>query len=143
MYKRNNVVDFVEAPPKLDASKVKVLAVDQFPQQEFNKGMNGFTRREIAIVLDSGNRELQLSMMSRMQENTLPASKPDLSDAQRIKQCFSRYAQTPAEVDRYIEYYLRDNPPEMPKSEFVENDVVHSELSPGVAPPNLDVKADS
>lgn len=143
MFKRKIDIDFVEAPPKLDSSKIKVLAVDQFPQQDFNKGMNGFARREIAIVLDSSNCDLQLSMLSHLQANTLPASNPDLSDAQRIKACFSRYAQTPAEVDRYIEYYLRDNPPEQPKSVFEESNVGPSELSPGAAPPSLDVKADS
>lgn len=136
MFKRKINIDFVEAPPKLDASDVKVLAVDQFPQQDFNKGMNGFTRRDIAIALDNNNQELQLSMLSRLQETSLPASKPDLTDVQRIKQCFSRYAQTPAEVDRYIEYYLRDNPPEQPKSAFEDSKLVDVEEPKPATPVN-------
>ena len=98
-----------------DNSKLPVYdkPIDQFPSQEFNKGSNGWPANDITLLARATSQKEYEMILARMQE--IKIDQPDnskKSDKQIVSEIMPSWVQSPAEIDRFMEYYNSLHPNE-------------------------------
>ena len=118
----------LEPMTKKDGSPL-VVAIDQYNAQSFNLGFNGFPANDLTLLERAQTlAECQL-IAQRLQE--VKVANPNLegkSDADIIKMIKPRVVQSPAEVERYLDYYYNN---------VIEPSLAREEI----IPPSVDVDA--
>lgn len=103
-------------PSKIKKDLLKqVSAVDQFPQQEFCIGDNGFVRSPLAIALRTEDEKLRQAILGSLPERD-NVDNSDKSDSELIKELIPKNIQTPAEIRKFVDLWNQMNPVEPPMS---------------------------
>lgn len=88
-------------------SNFKKSDVDQYPNQKFNLGQNGFVENDITLVSRATSLEQLKRISLRLQE--IPKNNPDNSKKSVFdikREIIDRQSQTPSELVRAQEYIL-------------------------------------
>lgn len=115
-----NEVMFINAPRKyrqlprqLDKNKnaVNAIPVDQFNSQEFNLGLNGLPASDITLLARAQSIKEYELILSRLQEvRTKNPNNKGKSDKQIIGEMMPSWVQTPAEIDKFVDWYNASHP---------------------------------
>lgn len=118
-----NKVTFTPFPPCRDEKgNVVVLPIDQFNSQEFNRGNNGLPANDITLLMRAQSQAEYDMLAARLQEvrKTEP-SNDGKSDSDIIKAIWPRSAQTPSELNKFMDYYNKVNPSSVNNIDSVES----------------------
>lgn len=103
--------------PKVKVKKTKkyiepvlavMLPVDQYPAQDFNKGLNGLPANDLTLLERAQSAQEVELILSRLQELRSQSKNVGKSDAELICEIVPRWVQTPSEIDKFMEYYYNN-----------------------------------
>lgn len=103
MYKLTTKRDF--APVNYDDSPVPV---DQYAAQDFNRGVNGLPANDLTLLERAQSLAEAQLVASRLQELKLNTDMSDLPDREIVARIRPTWCQTPAEIDRFLDYYYNN-----------------------------------
>lgn len=115
-----------------DGVMVYVKPIDQFNSQEFNL-VNGLPASDLTLLSRASSKADYELILSRLQEIKSENINKDKSDKQIISEMMPAWVQTPAQIDRFVEYYNRTHPVKI--QDIVHpSDTVESVQKPDVKP---------
>lgn len=128
MFRNENTI--VNLPVIEDPNGVPLpLPVDQFPAESFNKNAGGWIASDVTLLMRATTQQEYEMIAARLQE--VKKQNPDtskMSDQEILKTIWHRGAQTPSEIESFMDYYNKVNPvpvnnvdPEQKTINFAEN----------------------
>lgn len=88
--------------------KPRVVPIDQYASQDFNRGFNGLPANDLTLLERAQTLAEAQLVASRLSEIRSTSDLSDLSDREIVARIKPAWVQTPAEIDRFMDYYYNN-----------------------------------
>lgn len=121
---------FKERSPYIDKDghNIRLVPVDQFNSQTFNLGFNGLPANDITLLARAQSDLEYQTILARLKEQPQSKTNEGKTDKQIIAEMMPSWVQTPAEIDKFMDWYNKSH--EVPFSQVTKTDSVSVDEKP-------------